>query len=403
MSLPALVLWLLVYPAALLIGLAAAVAVYLAARPRPRDVPGAVGVRRDLLVEGWRLAAVVAAVPAGILAMELSLWGLFFGERVSPAYTGLAQWLGLVLLALAPVPLVTSALEQRPLLGRPARRALVLLLSGLLLFPIGWVGRSVVWSAQRADAAVDGQALQGVLVLKGYQFITAGEMRGALARALPTTRAVLRLVKTAQADPGMALDRDVRSYLAERLERALRAAEPEVTTAPQLAAVPAIWWLTADRERTLRAYALAVPELRGRALARSGPVATDVLLDAMARGSLEVLGAVLAAAEPELGRSPLEDELIAGLAGRTEAEAPIGPLAQRIMLRDASVPSLRPIVARFARGDDPAWALVRAECPTRTPGLKTLSGDTDPAVAAGAQAVLAYVRQYCFTARRVGQ
>ena len=53
------------------------------------------------------------------------------------------------------------------------------------------------------------------------------------------------------------------------------------------------------------------------------------------------------------------------------------------------------MLPRFAREGDPVWAFVRAECPVQTPGLKALVDDGDPNVAAGARAVLAYVRQYC--------
>ena len=98
MSLPSLVLWLLVFPAALIFGVAAAVFTYVVARPRPRlpEGPPLAGARWDLLAESWRLAALVAAVPAGILAIELALWGAFFEHRVGLMYTGLAQWAGLV-------------------------------------------------------------------------------------------------------------------------------------------------------------------------------------------------------------------------------------------------------------------------------------------------------------------
>ncbi len=265
MSLPSLVLWLIVFPMALLFGLAGALGTYFVARPREERMPGMLGARRDLLVESWRLAAIVAAVPAAILAAELSLWGLFFEQRVSLAYTGLAQWLGLVLLALAPVPLVVAAIRKEPVRGRRGQQALALAVVGLALFPLGWTARSWTWERQVQTAGYDEGALRQVLVLKAYRFISDVEVRSVLAQSLATTGSLVDLVDRARAQDGPPLDRDVRNYLADRLDRALLAADPAVTTAPELAAVPAMWWLTADAQRTLQAYALSVHEFRGRA------------------------------------------------------------------------------------------------------------------------------------------
>lgn len=403
MPLPSLILWLLVFPAAALFGLVAAVATYVVARPRDTSTLPTLGLRRDLLFESWRLAALVAAVPMGILAMELALWAFFFEHRVSIVYTGMAQWAGLVLLALSPVPLVSAALGRQPLTGVPLRRAGLMLVAGLLLFPLGWAARSWDWRQLRLAALEDPAALAEVLFLKGYRFVSASEMRDALGRALPTTADVLLQVADLQGPAGPPRDREVTAYLAERLERALAAAEPAVTTEPALAAVPKLWWLTQDSGRTLRAYAMSVPELRGQALAHSPLSPSALAEDALVRGSDEVVSAVLAAAEGRLAQAPLTPGLISALSGRVDAPEPVGPIAQRLLLRDASPSALRPILPRFVAAGDPAWALVRAECPSRTPGLKALTTDSDAAVAAGAQAVLAYVRQNCYTARRVNQ
>jgi hypothetical protein len=278
-----------------------------------------------------------------------------------------------------------------------------MLVAGLMLFPTGWAARSWDWRQLRTSALKEPRALAEVLHLKGYRFISASEMRDALSRALPTTTAVLAEVDGLQRPDAPLADREVMAYLAERLERALDGAEPVVTTEPELAAVPALWWLTQDGARTLRAYAMSVPELRGQALARSPLSPSALSEDALVRGSDEVVVAVLSAAEERLARAPLTPGLIRALSGRVDAAEPVGPIAQRLLLRDASPSALRPILPRFAVAEDPAWALVRAECPSRTPGLKALTDDSDAAVAAGAQAVLAYVRQNCYTARRANQ
>jgi hypothetical protein len=403
MSLPDLVLWILVFPLAMLPGLAAAMLTYVLARPRVRDDGGAVGLQRDLLVESWRLAAIVAAVPACILAMELVLWGHFFNTRVSVAYTGAAQWLGLVFLALSPVPLVAAAIRRQPVLGRPARQAAGLLALGLILFPLGWWLRDQTWDRLRLRAVASDQALREVLVLKGYRFITDAEVRGVLDQALPNTARVLDLVRSAAAPGSPPLDGAVTTYLAQRLDDALLAADPAVTTEPGLAAVPAIWALTSNPERTLRAYALAVPELRSRA--RAGAVVDEqsLVLDGLSRGSPAVVAALLGAFEPRAGAGPLRSEIVQALVRRMDEPAPVGRLAQAILLRDASTEALRSLVPRLARADDPAWELVRADCPSRTPGFAALATDADPAVAAGARAVLAYVRQFCVTVRPQGQ
>ncbi len=104
-----------------------------------------------------------------------------------------------------------------------------------------------------------------------------------------------------------------------------------------------------------------------------------------------------------MGVEPLRPEVVAALAQRMDEPAPIGTLAQAILLRDAGVESLRPLAPRLAHADDPAWGLVRAECPSQTSGFTALAADADPAVAAGARAVLEYVRQHCGAARRLGQ
>lgn len=402
MSLPSLVLWLALFPLALLFGVAGALGTYFAARPRNEIPPGMVGTRPELLMESWRLVAIVAAVPAGILAAELALWGLFFTERVSLAYTGLAQWLGLVLLALVPVPLVMAAMRQEPLRGWRGQQALALAVVGLALFPTGWIARDWTWGSLAEAARRDDRALHQVLVLKGYQFISYAEVRRVLERSLATTAGVLDLVDEAQGTAGVALDGDVRAYLADRLDRALLAADPAVTTAPELTAVPAMWWLTADPDRTLQSYALSVHEFRGRARARAELDAQVLVADALSRGSERVAAAVLAAAAESAASRPLSGATIAALAKALDRPS-VGTLAQAMLLRDASAAALRPIVPRFAEEDAPVWDLVRSECPSRTSGLKSLVADPDPNVASGAGALLAYVRQYCATSRPQGQ
>ncbi len=127
------------------------------------------------------------------------------------------------------------------------------------------------------------------------------------------------------------------------------------------------------------------------------------MTDALARSSDEVVAAVLAAAEGPASATPLRAASIAALAKAVDRPPPVGPLAQAMLLRDGSSAALRPLMPRFAQDDAPAWDVVRAQCPTRTSGLRSLADDPDPQVAQGAGAVLAYIRQFCVTSRPLGQ
>lgn len=398
MPLPALVLWLMIYPLAIAFGALAAVTVYWIARPRDTKRLNL----NEVMVEGWRLYALLAAVPAFLLGAELGLWGYMFGYRAPLALTGLAGRLGLTLVVLSGVPVVAAACRRE----RPSRRAsalaVTLLIVGVGLWGAGRWARARAWAALADSATRDQVALHQLVSLKAYRYLTSREAEGALDLALDQPAEVLSLVASARDDRDPILDRDLERYLADRLDRALEGTDPSSPTPLGLAAVPAMWWLTADSQRTLRAYALAGSELRAP-MPSAAPVDFQaVAIHALGAAPADVQGSILEAIRDPAGQVPLNEPLITALAAHLGDPEPVGGLAFGLLLRDGSSTALRPTLPRFAQPDDPAWAILRADCPRRTQGLVTLAADADPNVAAGARAVLGYVRQYCRASRPAG-
>lgn len=99
-----LVLWMLIYPwSTLTAGLLAGLASYLLGRPRKVE-----SSRGELAVEAWRIAAILAGLPAFFLAAELVLWIFDLEFRAPLAFTGLTWAAGAWLLGLAPLPLLAA-------------------------------------------------------------------------------------------------------------------------------------------------------------------------------------------------------------------------------------------------------------------------------------------------------
>ena len=392
MPLSALVLWVLLRPPAIAFGLGAAFVAYRLARPRAEEH------LNELLVEAWRLYALATGVPAFLFGALFGLWAVLFAYRAPFALTGLVELAGVATLAQAPVPLIGAWVAGTPVPRRGRLVAVGLLAAGLVLWGGGRAARLAGWRALEQAAPAAPGALAEVVLLKAYRFVTPASARAALDVALPRGADVLALVDVGRAGTELTFDLDLRHYLAGRLEADLAALPPGDPSSPGTAAVPAIWWLMADAARTLQAYALATPALRPSA-ARGTPAVQPIVAHALAGAPAPVAGSVLEASDALLSGQPLEPALVVALAARARAD---DPLATKILLRDASVEALRPILPRFVGAAGPAWQVLRTDCPQRTSGLVHLSADADPEVAAGARAVLGYVRQYCVTTRRTG-
>jgi hypothetical protein len=392
-----LVLWIIANPVAYLFGLVGAAAVIWLGWPRRAERCS------ELAVEGWRIYALLGGLPGFLLAAELGLWLTVFQHQVPLPFTGLAEGAAWVLLAVAPLPLIATACRGGHLTGRPAAVAGALAAAGLVLFVAGPALRDAAWRELRAAARTETAALHEIAWLKGYRYVDAERTGAALDGILAGPADVMALA--AECEGGaVPLDDELRSYLATRLEASLRAAPPDAPESPGTAAVPLIWCLTGDGLRSLAAYALATPAFRDPSLAGAQVPWTEVAAHALTDAPPAVAAIIPPAIVAPAGREAVPADLVAALAPYVDAPDPTGTAALRVLVRDGSQEALRPIVARFADPDDAVWNLLDdpRNCPQRTNGLVTLVEDPEPAVAAGAEALLAYVRQYCVRARPVG-
>lgn len=396
----ALVLWMLVEKWSLLFGLLAAIGAYTALRPRER--PG----WYELRGEAWRMVSLAAAGPAFLFGAELSLWAWMMGYRAPLAYTGLSAWLGLLLLVASLVP-PFAALAYGRGLGRGTLLGFAIAAAGAGVIAVGQSARAAAWSERTASVTPgDAAGLDEVARLKVHRYISRAEVETVFARALPSARDALEMAMRARADAereaartaggtdgeavGLVLDPDLRDSLAARIESALLAGDPTISTE----AAPAIWWLTGDARRTLRAYGLARPSLREAAIAGE-PRARDILRDALTTAQGDVELTILNASYGPLVRENLGAPLVGALAAHQFAPEPVGRLATLILLREASTESLRPVAPRFSDPDAPEWSYLLQECPAQMIGMDRLSEDSDPEIAAGAKALRRYVEQNC--------
>jgi len=441
-----LVLWMLIFPwQTLPLAMLAGLGGYAVAAPRRAH-----GCH-ELRVEAWRLYALLTMLPALCLGAEAVLWGGVLAYRAPLVFTGLPWALGLLLVVWAPVPLLAtwcwrsrawSGEEpggRRP--GRPVWLAAALLGAGLVLMRGSEAARAAAWAALVDRAPGDDEAVLSIVRLKAHRYALAIETNQALDRALPAAPEVLALVDRA----GGTFDRDLRVYLAARLEAGVASRRVATSTlgatdqAPGEGSTPsgagksmgsiednvggsaasvgddavvsAIWTLTGDDRRTLRAYAAVAglaspPEGAGR---DTDLAFQEIAAHALTHGSASTADVVIQAVDSLAAQALLTRPLIDALAAHAGDPGEPGLTALGILLRDGSSAALRPILPRFGplAGDPdthtgPAWDALRARCMQRTPALVTLTGDDDPPVAAGARAVLDYVRQYCRRGRPAG-
>ncbi len=392
-----LFLWAIVEPWTMAFGLIAAAAAYWVVHPRPSTRLG------ELPIEGWRIYAILTSIPAFLFGAELGLWAVLLDYHAPLYFTGLVDSLGLWLIACVPAPLILAFCQGRRLNGRPALMAVGLLGVGAALGLAGPRLRGRAWSALASSASDDRVALHEVVRLKSYLYLSDSQATDALDRALAAPEEVLTLVASARDAGGPPLDSwFMKPYLADRLESALQTVAPTGAAEIRGEAVWAIWWLTGNGRETLQAYALSVPELGPEALNGDGSDVRDVMTYALENEPATVVRVLLEAFYSVEARDPLNVPLIQALVSHLDDPDPIGSLALAVLLREASITSLRPILPRFTNEEAPAWQVLRTNCPQRTHGLMVLAGDVDRPVATGAQEVLSYVRQYCADWSRSG-
>lgn len=409
-----LILWMLVYPwSTVFAGLGLGLASYLASMPRKTEAG-----RGELTIEAWRFLAIASAVPAFFLGAELVLWLRDLDFRAPLAFTGLIWASGLWLLFLAPIPLVATWVLGRSLRGRPIWFSGAVLAAGLALILAGPRWNARAWDETVMRAASEPAALEQVVQLKSHRYISRSEAIRALDALLPTPEGMLALVKAHEDH----FDAELRRYATGRLVSALEPGDAAPAFARE--SVPAIWRLGAggpfgamdlrqDAETTLRAYALTRPALRSEALryvpgeAEAGGTAAGldfqrVGLEGLLQAPDTMLPTLVEALQPLVEGQALEPSLIDALAEALDAPAPVDAAALSILLENGSQAALRPALPRFLgadgqRGDfeGPVWTVLRSNCMARTTGLTALRADSDPRVAAGAEAVYRYVRQYC--------
>lgn len=386
---PSLVLWMSLYPLAAVFGLALALATYFALRPRER--PG----WAEVPAEGWRALAVLAAVPAFFLGAELALWGGLLAWRAPLAHTAFLDRLGWTAAVAAPLPVVAYLVWERRPLRAPLRLSAAVAALAALLVVVPPVLRSRAVATVTAAAPADAAAFERLMLLVGYRYVPAEAALPALDAALPRAADALAYALAARDGGTVPFTAEVRAHLAARLFASLEADPAELGDA----AVPAIEWLSGAGDDVLRAFALAAPELHAAAL-RGDVDPQEALRVALGGASEEARAAVLRAAYAATDRVPLRAGLIEALAASLDASEPVGPLATRMLLRDASSAALRNVVARFNDPEAPEWRLLRSDCPRQTVGLDRLEHDPDADVARGAAALRGYVRQYCRLASR---
>jgi hypothetical protein len=409
-----LILWMLVYPwSTVFVGLAFGLASYLATMPRKTEAG-----RGELTIEAWRLLAIASAVPAFFLGAELVLWWRDLDFRAPLAFTGLIWASGLWLLFLAPIPLAASWVWGRPLRGRPVWLSGVILASGMVLILLGPRWNAQAWGETVDLAASEPAALERLVQLKSHRYVSRAQATQALDALLPSAEDILGLVKAHEDH----FDAELRRYATGRLVSALEPGDASPAFARE--SVPAIWRLGAggpfgamdlrqDAETTLRAYALTRPALRPEALryvpgeAEAGGTAGGldfqrVGLEGLRQAPESMLPTLVEALQPLVEGQALEPSLIDALAEALDAPAPVDASVLAILLENGSQAALRPVLPRFLNADGqrgdfegPVWAVLRSQCMARTTGLSALREDSDPRVAAGAEEVYRYVRQYC--------
>jgi hypothetical protein len=138
--------------------------------------------------------------------------------------------------------------------------------------------------------------------------------------------------------------------------------------------------------------AAAIPPAGGIAAAEAVVVAARAL-----GGSPELMADLISALDVYVGRTPLAPATVAALRGVAAGPEPARAMAVRVLFRNGSRESLRAVLPLFLNRSDPAWGLLASDCPKATGVLVALAADSDPAVARGAGAVLAWVRQNCVT------
>lgn len=401
-----LVLWMLVYPwPTVAVGVALAVASYVLARPVRAQACHA------LRIESWRLWAILASAPAFFVGAEAVLWGRLLAWRAPLVFTGLPWAAGLWLVALAPVPaLAWWTWRSWAAGGGPARPEVVsrrplwlaagLAIAGLGLMLGGEAARLRAWTALTDSALVEAgppaqrPAVATIVRLRAHRYVDWPAAAAALDRVVPTAADALAVAGA----PAGGLDREQRAYFARRIEAGLEAGAPGLSAAY---AVPRVWALTGDPDRTIRAYALTVADLR--------PTALDAAWDlqaaaehALREAPPAVVATVLMALDADASQIALALPLVDALVAHVDDPAPEGATAVALLLRDGSAGALRPLLPRFvdaagarADYDGPIWRALRDRCIQRAAALPALTEDADARVAAGAREVLAYVRQYC--------
>lgn len=390
MSRANLFLWILVEPVTILGGAAAAVLAYRYARPREGTHCG------ELLVEGWRMYALLTGIVAFALGAEFTLWSVALDYRSPLAFTKLIDAAGVCLVAAAPAPLMLAYCRNEELRGRPVKVAAALLASGVALAVVAPAYRDYSWSRLTRNAGTDQESLHELVSLKSYRYVSDERARRALDSALAAPTDVLQLVESARDSGAPPLDSFfMRPYLADRITEALRDPPPGDPSALRARAIPAYWWMTADPAATLESYAVATAPLGSEAQDAAARDPQRAIRHALANESEPLIGVLLEAFHALRARAHLEPATIDALIAHLDDPAPTGRTALAILLEEASVASLRPILPRFTDESSPAWEVLRSNCPRRTHGLITLAEGDDEEVSAGAKAVLAYVREYC--------
>lgn len=401
MSFPWLFLWLNVYPAAIVTGVAVAFAAYWIAHPRSSE--RCLGV----LTEAWRLYAFVPAVAGFAFGAQLHLW-LTFAWRPPFTLSHLGTVFGLMLIALAPTPLVVAVCNGK----RRDRRALALAGAALLAGAVAIAGDVTAFRGswnRLADSAVHHpQALYDVGMLKGLRYVSAERAIPAVDAGCPDVDRLVDLVDAARAGT-TTLDQSLREHIAGRIVAESVEDEP-------YEAASAVWWLTGRGDDLAQAYGnahpdAAVPDEGGiRALEAAVIHLVHTASESSSNDRQKVatiVGNLLTALDAEVGTMPLSPEaesavtrvLEAGAGGNDEqpgvAPPSVSDMAFRILFRNGSRSSLRVVLPRFRNPDDPAWSLLITDCPKSTQELIGLVDDSDPAVAEGAGQVLSWVQRYC--------
>jgi hypothetical protein len=375
-------------------GLVGWVVGYVVARPRPSRCG-------DLITEAWRIYAIVAAIPLGIVGAELYLWVHQFDYHAPVGMTGVIPRAGVAVLVLAPALVIHQYCRHvsTPTPGRrPLWIAVAMAIAGLLMYAGGWQLRASRWTAVAAAAERSPSEARQILDLKGYGYVNMSQARLALDGALVTHGDALALATLAE-DGGVGLDGDIEDYPAGRLEAGIANGDLGEEALPAL--WPLISAVNGGEDRFLRAYARVDQSVPAASPSATGgePALADAAMSALDHASPDVRRVFLVILARQAAHGPLPDAVVTAVATQLGDGPPLDQMAVAVLLREGSRAALRPILPRFADPDAPEWDLLQANCPTRTRELVALSRDDDRTVVSGAWAVLSYVRQYCVTTR----